>query len=321
MTTKLFIASWTTGLRCLLVSVILLTLLCACSTSVVTRSSFETVNLEGIPAPDNNPDAEDKLKNLSPEELIDNGRVHLAQGNLPLAKIHFLLSIKKAPEELPAYIELARTLEQEADYDKAGNVYAGVLNKKPDYLPAMIGQGRLKRQQGQAEEALAILMQVNSIAPTNAAGLNELAITLDTLGKENLAEKYYLAIVELRPELAAAYNNLGFNYLLQKNYPEALSAFQKAYSKDPKNMKVLNNLATVYALTGEEEKALDIFERVLDKPAAYNNLGYLYLVQGKNQEAKDALNHALDLNPVYYARAQENLEQLSKALIKPNLQN
>jgi Flp pilus assembly protein TadD len=312
MTTRLFTAHWAIYRRCLLMSIILPALLCSCASSVVTRSTFENVDREGLPSHSDNPDAEDKMQNLSAQELVDNGRIHLSQGNLSLAKIHFLLSVKKAPEELPAYIELARTLEQEQDYEKAENVYGGVLNKKPDYLPAMIGQGRLMRQQGQAEKALTLLMQVNSIAPTNAAGLNELAITLDTLGKEIFAEKYYLAIVELRPELAAAYNNLGFNYLLQKKYPAALSAFQKAYFRDPQNIKILNNLATTHALAGNEGKALEIFERALDKPAAYNNLGYLYLVQGKTREAKDALTHAMEINPIYYARARENLETIER---------
>ncbi len=316
MMATLFSPTFIIRIRCLLVALLLSALLSACASSSINRSSFEPVNTEGISLSPKPPASEDQLINLSAEVLLAKGRVHLSQGNLSLAKIHFLLSIKKAPEELPAYVELARTLEQEMDYDKATNVYGTILKKNPDNLPALIGQGRLKRQQGHAEEALAMLMQVNNIAPTNAVGLNELAITLDSLGKEQLAEKYYLALIGLRPDQPAAYNNLGFNYLLQKRYTKAISNFNLASVKDPQNKLYQFNLATAYALNGQEKEAMKLFEHVLDTAAAYNNLGYIYMTQGRSAEAKDALQNALALNPVYYVRAQENLKQVSSKEIE-----
>jgi len=259
---------------------------------------------------DNGFDTENQMQNLSYEELVNKGKAYRIKGNLALAKLHLLYAIKKAPEEWATYIELAQTLEQAGSYAEAKNVYSKILTEEPDYLPALIGQGRLERIQGRQEEALTLLTRATEIEPDNAAALNELAVTLSALGKEDSAEEYYLKIVELRPELPAAYNNLGFNYLLQKKYTDALSAFQKAHDLNPQDKKVSNNLAVTYALSEQPKKALDLFERSLDKSAAYNNVGYLYLVKGKTEEAKSAFIRALEVNPVFYTRAYENLENI-----------
>ncbi|WP_432821176.1 tetratricopeptide repeat protein [Trichloromonas sp.] len=315
MTTRTFTVSWTFFLRCLLILVILPALLCSCTTSVVKRSSFDATAIDRAPATDNSANTEDQLKNLSSEELRDKGKVHLAQGNLPLAKIHFLLSVKKAPEELPAYIDLAKTMELEGHPRQAEDIYSFVLSKESNNIPALLGQGRLQRNQGATANALETFKKANLSDSSNVEVMTELAITYDILGKEPLAEMLYLTVIGLRPENAAAYNNLGFNFLLQKKYSKAISNFHIAMIKDPKNKTYQTNLATAYALIGQENKALVIFERAMDPPAAYNNLGYIYMTQGMTREAKEALQHALDLNPIYYARAQENLKQLTRSQV------
>ena len=70
------------------------------------------------------------------------------------------------------------------------------------------------------------------------------------------------------------------------------------------------NLALAYALSGEPGKALQLFGVSVGKAAAYNNVGYLLMVQNHVQDAELALARALEANPLFYARANENLELL-----------
>jgi Flp pilus assembly protein TadD len=115
----------------------------------------------------------------------------------------------------------------------------------------------------------------------------------------------------LQPDQQTGFNNLGFNYLLQGRYSEAIPFFSKALAIDPANMRTKNNLATAFLLNNEEVRALQLFENTLGKPAAYNNIGYLYMTQGSWDKAEKAFRKALELNPVFYMRAQQNLERLN----------
>ncbi len=291
-------------------SLILPLFLGGCATTTMNAANFPMVTpkeITEVPQPE---DQSKKLENLSPGQLVANGQAHLEVGNIPLAKLHFLTAMKKAPDSYPAYIALASTLEMEGSRNKAGEVYSLVLQKQPENLEALVGIGRLFREQGNTEKALEQFKAANNVDSTNVEVLTEMAITYDLLGKEPLAEVLYLTVVGLRPQLASAYNNLGFNYLLQKRYDKAISNLRLAMVKDPGNKRIINNLATAYALHGDQNKALELFEQAQDKPAAYNNLGYLYLAKGQKEKAKEALQLALESNPAFYVRAKENLKRI-----------
>jgi Flp pilus assembly protein TadD len=116
--------------------------------------------------------------------------------------------------------------------------------------------------------------------------------------------------------MSSGFNNLGFNYLLQGRYTDSISAFSRAIAIDPDNKRTHNNLGAAYALNGNEEKALQIFEKTIGKAAAYNNLGYIYMTQGEWDKAEKSFRHALELNPRFYTRAQENLDRLNRMRAK-----
>ena len=148
------------------------------------------------------------------------------------------------------------------------------------------------------------------IAPDDISVLKELAMIYDLMGKENLSSPLYLEIVAKAPDQAASYNNLGLNYMVRGEYPEAILSFLQALELNRENSRIKNNLASVYLLNGDKDNALNIFKATLGEAAAYNNIGYLLMTQGHFDEAEQALNKALQLDPRHYVRAQENLERL-----------
>jgi Flp pilus assembly protein TadD len=125
------------------------------------------------------------------------------------------------------------------------------------------------------------------------------------------AELLHQKFISLRPDNPSGYNNLGFNYLLQGRYTDAIPLFSRALALEPANMRSKNNLATAFLLNNQEVRALQLFEDTLGKPAAYNNIGYLYMTQGNWDKAEKAFKKALELNPVFYPRAQQNLDRLN----------
>ncbi len=187
-----------------------------------------------------------------------------------------------------------------------------VLDKNPANARAMLFLGKMAREQSDLTTALQWLNKAAELRPDDPEILTELAITNDTIGQEHLvfAEPLYKRVVELLPHFATPYNNLGFNYLLQGRYNDAIKTFSKGLSLDSKNPRTKNNLATAYLLNNQTENALALFEDTVGKAAAYNNLGYILMTQGNWDQAEAAFKKALTLSPTFYLRAQHNLEHL-----------
>jgi Flp pilus assembly protein TadD len=288
-------------------------LLSSCTTTVSSRKdTFDKARelaIKEMPE-----DAKSKISNLSYPELISKGKEHLGKGNIQLSRLHFALALKKNPDSAAALTGLGIIAYQEKKIPEAGNLFGLALEKAPENARAMLYLGKIARDQADLTSSLQWLNKAAELQPENPEILTELAMTNDTIGQEHLAyaEPLYRKVVEIRPNSAAAHNNLGFNLLLQGRYVEAIETFSKALAMSPQNARTKNNMATAYLLNNEKEKALALYEGSVGKAAAYNNLGYIYMTQGNWDQAEKAFKMALATNPVFYTKAQQNLERLNR---------
>ncbi len=285
-------------------------LLCSCTSTTVRKVDLSSLDLAQLPEEQMRLDEQRRLENLPSEQLVQIGRGHLAKGTIPLARLHFARALKKSPDSMDALTGLAETFELGQDPKKAIALYGAALEKDPAHVPALIGMGRTLRSQGANDQSLDYLVRAMKADDQTPLVLAELALTYEALGMEPLAEPLHREVVAMRPHLAAAHNNLGFNYLLQRRFEDAIAAFSRALNIEPENVCFKNNLGAAYALSGDEGKALQVFQTAMDKAAAYNNLGYLYMTDGQYDKAEKAFKRALDLKPVFYVRARENLDRL-----------
>ncbi len=287
--------------------------LSSCTTTVSSRKDtfHKTQELAIKEMPE---DAKGKISNLSYPELITKGKEHLRNGNTQLSRLHFAFALKNNPDSADALIGLGTIAYQENKIAEAGKLFSLALEKAPENARAMLYLGKIAREQADLTTSLQWLNKAAELKPKDPEILTELAITNDTIGQEHLAyaEPLYRKVVEIRPNSSAAHNNLAFNLLLQGRYVEAIETFAKALTISPQNARTKNNLATAYLLNNEKEKALALYEGSVGKAAAYNNLGYIYMTQGNWDQAEKAFKMALAINPVFYTKAQQNLERLNR---------
>lgn len=266
------------------------------------------------------PVSESRLAAMSVQDLLAAGQDYLKVKNTQLARLHFAMALQHEPTNPTAFVGIGQALYLQGDAQQAREAFSQALKTDPGNNAALLGIARIYREQAFHTSAIEYLERILTDNPEQVEALSELAINQDAIGEEAKAEALHRQVVALRPEEPAGYNNLGFNALLQGHYPEAIEAFRQALLLRPDDKQVRNNLATVYALNGDEELALQQFEVAVGKPAAYNNLGYIYMTQGEWDKAERAYKKALDLSPVFYLRAQENLERLNRMRTKTDVE-
>jgi tetratricopeptide (TPR) repeat protein len=288
---------------------VLIVALCGCSESVRKVNYLNDAAAFQSLSPK---DGTSSLQKKSAQELVSAGFTYLQNNNLKIAELHFLTALGKDPNMVDALIGLGRTEMMKGNYSGALIVFDKASELKPDNTSAIIGKSQALRSEGKLKAAIKNINEALMIAPEDINVLKELAMIYDLMGKEDLSAPLYLEIVDKTPDQAGSHNNLGLNYMVREKYPEAILSFLQALELDRNDTRIKNNLASAYLLNGDKGNALKVFKATLGEAAAYNNIGYLLMTQGLFDDAEQALRKAVQLNPRYYARAQENLEKLQE---------
>jgi tetratricopeptide (TPR) repeat protein len=102
-------------------------------------------------------------------------------------------------------------------------------------------------------------------------------------------------------EIAVSWIQKGDDLTLQKQYFEALEAYEAAVASDPYNSIAWNKLGVAHMNTGRYQDAVPAFEKALiidpSYPEAWNNKGDSLVKLGEYEEAIRAYDQALRLNP------------------------
>lgn len=121
--------------------------------------------------------------------------------------------------------------------------------------------------------------------PTPAVFYQELADRLEQRRWYEPAETYFKKAAELRPEEAGAQNSLGLLYMRLGKEKEARDNLQKAFERDPFNVRVSNSLKVLRHLERYETLTTDHFELRFDpktdKALAHWMAGYLESIHGE----------------------------------------
>ena len=290
----------------LFMSVILLASGCASNTHYThpTRPSLHEISNETDPS--------NKIANLSYDQLILKADAYRKNDNRRLASLHYQKALDKNPKSTVAAIGLSKLLIREGKLEEAFQLLTNATKSNESNVPALLLMGSIARDRGDLTGSLERLTKAYENSPADPEVLTELAITNDHIGQERLtyAEPLYKKVISLKPHSSAAHNNLGFNYLLQGRHADAAKTFNRALVLAPDNKRAKNNLAAAYLLNKQTDDALKLFQDTVGLAAAYNNLGYILMTRGDWPQAEKAFKKALQLNPSFYVRAQENLDQL-----------
>lgn len=192
----------------------------------------------------------------------------LATGDLNKAK-DALEKVKAAEGDTPVVANLEGLLKlAELNLPGAHDVFAALVQKSPDFLPAQINLARVMAMQGQTQDAEKLLG--------------------DILAKHAAAEP--------------ALTMLASNYAQTNRVPQAITLVEKAHAAEPTNLRLTASLGDLYIRSGSPQKALDLAN--LEKGPAATSIPVLslksaaYLAQGQKDKAIEADTDILKADPL-----------------------
>ena len=140
--------------------------------------------------------------------------VHTAQNKMDLAEEELTAAIQQAPGDNIYIFALAKFYDDLKKYDKAFNLYEGVIKKYPDNMVAALHLGQVSARSGlQFEKGIECLSQylIYTPRPNEPAHCDAnlcLAIIYEKKGDTVLARKYYATSLQLYPGMREAKEGL-----------------------------------------------------------------------------------------------------------------
>ena len=112
------------------------------------------------------------------QALVAEGRAELAAGEVQAAIDSFEAALAVDPAHTPIYLELAEAARQSGLQGKAIHYYREALERDPDNLAAISGEGEALLEKGAVEKARRNLAQLESICGANCEQTRQLAAAL-----------------------------------------------------------------------------------------------------------------------------------------------
>lgn len=227
-----------------------------------------------------------------------------------------LLGLKKGTpaDQLRYKLGLADALRRMGENDKAFAGYTEILRENPGNMDGKEGRALTLMAQGKSTDAGREFSEIMQKDGRRWRTLNALGILFVTKGMIPEAMAYYTEALRQSPDNPSVLNNVGLSRAVDKNYPRAIEALDQASRvapADDRRKQIELNLAMIYGLSGDMEKARALASKYLDGAALDNNLGFYAHLSKDDSLAKTYLNMALSHSSTYYERAWNNLDIIS----------
>lgn len=178
-----------------------------------------------------------------------------------------------------------------------------------------LAQAETLRQEGEHESAIAICQKILLENLDCAAAYEEIGDNYLSLQKYKEAGKALSRAVQLNPESANANYLLGFVYSEQSEYEKALEYFEKADKLRPNHAEILRCTGWCYFHSNAPRRGLVILERARtlapQDVLILLDLGVCLLTSRNQKEAKKCFLQVIEFEP-HNEKALSYLKQIEK---------
>ena len=231
------------------------------------------------------------------------GTIYSQIKQIDKAILLFEESIKKFPDCIEAYPNLANVLVAKGKSDTAKNILNKAIELNPKYLRSysimagiLVGEGNLQK----AEFFLKKSLEIN---PKDINALVNLACVLKDSGNPTQAEIFLKDALKINPSFDFALTNLGAVLNELEKFDEGEQYLRKALRINSSSPMALNNLGNILSNKKNNKEAELCYRKAIeiksDFSIAYNNLGSLLSKQGNLIEAEKFTQKAINFNPKF----------------------
>lgn len=198
-----------------------------------------------------------------------------------------------------SYLQLYTETNTVEWYSKAETTCKETLRFDLKTVEMRIALGNLYRQSGNYDSALLQLGIALDRAPNNIDALSALAKTHAKIDNLQTAERLFLKAISVQPRFWKTQEQYG-NFLFDTGRPaEAIEYYRKAIEVTPDNASAYNNLGAAFLMANRYQEAADAWGQSLaleDNESASSNAGTALFLASKFDEAAQMYQRAISIS-------------------------
>ena len=218
------------------------------------------------------------------------------------ANLELQAAAKLDPEAVTPTLRLIRGYVRQQDYQNASSMCSRALLQRPKNANLWIVQGQIYQQLKRYDEAEAALKKAIEIDPDNAMGYSALVEHLESTNDLVATIDLYHRLIEMNPEAAGFYYQLGLNLARIKDTEGARAALSRAIKLSPNLIQARYMLGVMCLDGGDNQECVAQLQLYLrERPgdnAAQESLAGALTRLGRYPEALSCLTTILGSDQV-----------------------
>jgi FkbM family methyltransferase len=150
-------------------------------------------------------------------------------------------------------------------YDEAEEHAKIALDKKPEFFKGWLHLGSLYRAQAKLDDALKCFQKANAIDPKSASVAYRIGEIYSDQGDRNKAYELYDIATQIDKEYTEAWLAMAQVERQRKHYAEAEECIYEVLNQNPKNLAARVELGEHFKHTGNYEKAISLYEKLVQQ--------------------------------------------------------
>jgi Flp pilus assembly protein TadD len=205
------------------------------------------------------------------------------QGDLVSAAGLYQKAHELNPTDPHPLILLGETLAKLGSPGSAAEAYRAALQLDGTNAEALRGLATALLNTGQPDAAIAEYEKALDTGEDYRL-YNGIAVAYDMLGDHASAQTYYRTALQLSPGNLELNNNLALSLALEGRYKESIALLEHASADPLAPPRYRQNLAFVYSLAGDRDRARQLAERDLDPATVERNMTYFDVLKGLHDD-------------------------------------
>jgi serine/threonine protein kinase/Tfp pilus assembly protein PilF len=212
-----------------------------------------------------------EIKPSDRESYLLLGIAYLDKKEYPQAEKMFFEALEVAPDYATAYYYIGNTYQKQGKFDQALKMYQKCTKAGGD-PNVYLDMGWIYLLKGDSKKAITNFKKCIELKCFEFIANHCLGLIFKIQGKEKESKDYYEHCIELchkllldDPENPYVHSTLGLAYTFLGDHQKGTQHGEYAVLLDPENGAILYDLARIYALQNEPDKAIQTLEKALDK--------------------------------------------------------
>ena len=235
-----------------------------------------------------------------------------ALGNTRIAVPEYIRAADQLPDSDEAQLKAGNLLVNGGFFKEAKERARTVLRRSPNNVAALVLLGNSLAGLKDLDEGIGVMARAIQVDPEGAGVYANLGVFQLAHGEPELAEKAFTKAVSVAPKSVDAYLNLANYYKAVRKPVEAEATFKRALEVEPRNVKAHDGLASLYMEMGKPALAEPYFKSLVeianDERSRFALSGF-YVSVGRYPEAFKTLED-LAKNNEHFANAKIRIAML-----------